>query len=109
MYGHSSDTDSLEVVSFRIHAYASAPKLEVKKIHEGTQDSSKSCIGVREVYFKKVARSLECRVFDREKLEGANVIVGPAVVEQLDATTVINPGYIGVVDCYGNIWIQPSQ
>tara|TARA_Y100000590_G_scaffold375750_1_gene440896 strand:+ start:293 stop:2404 length:2112 start_codon:yes stop_codon:yes gene_type:complete len=109
MYGHSSDTDPLEVVSFRIHAYASAPKLEVKKIHEGTQDSSKSCVGVREVYFKKVSRSLECRVYDREKLEGANLIDGPAVVEQLDATTVINPGYVGVVDGYGNICIQPSQ
>ena len=109
MYGHSSDTDPLEVVSFRIHAYARSSKLKVKKIDKGSEDSSKGCVGVRSVYFKKVARSLECGVYDREKLVGSNVINGPAVVEQLDATTVVNPGYVGTVDGYGNIWITPSQ
>ena len=35
-------------------------------------------------------------------------VEGPAVVEQLDATTVIPPGYAGRVDDYGNIWITPA-
>ncbi|PZC50444.1 MAG: N-methylhydantoinase A [Chloroflexi bacterium] len=109
MYAHSSDTDPLEVVSFRIHAYAKSPKLKVRKIRKGSEDSSKSCIGVREVYFKKVDGSLACSIYDRVKLLGSNVIDGPAVIEQLDATTVINPGYVGRVDDYGNIYITPSR
>ena len=92
-------------MSFRIHAYAKASKLKVKKIGNGSEDSSKSCTGVRKVYFKKVDSLLECSVYDRAKLLGSNVIEGPAVIEQLDATTVINPGFVGKVDDYGNICI----
>ena len=43
MYGHSSDTDAVEVVSFRVHAYASSPGLKVKRIAGGSEDSSEAC------------------------------------------------------------------
>ncbi len=45
-------------------------------------------------------------VFDRAKLAGGQVIAGPAVVEQLDATTPVYPGDRATVDAAGNIIIE---
>ena len=108
MYGHSSDTDAVEVVSFRVHAYASSPQLKVKSIAAGGQDSSAACSGSREVRFAYGGDAPKCLVYDRDRLKAGNRMNGPAVVEQLDATTVIPPGYAGRVDDYGNVWITPT-
>jgi N-methylhydantoinase A len=45
------------------------------------------------------------QVFDRTKLPKAARISGPAVVQQMDATTVIEPGAVATVDAIGNLRI----
>ena len=47
-------------------------------------------------------------LYDRRKLRSGNVIKGPAVVLQMDTTTLILPGYVGRVDDFGNILITPE-
>ncbi len=47
-------------------------------------------------------------VYDRAKLKAGNRIAGPAIVMEMDSTTVILPGHHGVVDRYGNILIYPD-
>jgi N-methylhydantoinase A len=50
----------------------------------------------------------EATIYDRSNLEAGNRIVGPAVVVEMDATTLILPDCVGVVDDYGNILIRPN-
>ena len=45
-------------------------------------------------------------VYARTMLQATHVVCGPAIVEQLDATTVIFPGQEAVVDIYGNLLIH---
>lgn len=47
----------------------------------------------------------ETPVYDRERLPLEAEINGPAILEQLDATTVINPGDVAAGDVHGNIII----
>jgi N-methylhydantoinase A len=47
----------------------------------------------------------EARVFARERLPLDVAIEGPAVIEQIDATTVIEPGAVARVDPIGNLRI----
>jgi len=48
----------------------------------------------------------EARVYQREKLgEGAR-ISGPAILQQVDATTVLEPGCEAVVDALGNLRVR---
>ena len=48
--------------------------------------------------------------YDRARLAPGQLLSGPAVVEQTDSTTVIHPGYTGVVDLHGNILIgRPAR
>jgi N-methylhydantoinase A len=36
-------------------------------------------------------------------------IVGPAIVGEMDSTTVVLPGYVAVVDAVGNLLINPDS
>ncbi|WP_173935029.1 hydantoinase/oxoprolinase family protein [Chelativorans sp. Marseille-P2723] len=57
----------------------------------------------RQVWFD--GKWLETPVYDRERLPLHAQIVGPAILEQFDATTVILPGDIAEGDALGNIMI----
>lgn len=61
-------------------------------------------VGMRRLYAS--GAWLEAAIFARERLPIGAVVDGPAVVEQLDATTVIEPGSAAHVDTSGNIRIK---
>ena len=44
----------------------------------------------------------------RDMLKSGNKIEGPAIVLEMDSTTVILSGHTGNVDKFGNILITPS-
>ena len=46
-------------------------------------------------------------VYDRSLLRQGDVIPGPAVVTEMDSTTLIETRHIGTVDAFGNILITP--
>jgi N-methylhydantoinase A len=47
-------------------------------------------------------------IYDRAKLRPGHEVAGPAIVQQDDTTTVIEPGYKGAVDRFGNILIEEA-
>ena len=51
----------------------------------------------------------DAMLYDRSKLKAGNVINGPAIVLEMDSTTLVLPGHEGQVDEYGNILITPSD
>ncbi|MDQ6437535.1 hydantoinase/oxoprolinase family protein [Mesorhizobium sp. LHD-90] len=48
-------------------------------------------------------------IYDRGKLKPGNKVPGPAVVTEMDSTTVILPDHVGVIDDVGNILIWPAD
>ena len=51
----------------------------------------------------------EGAIYDRGKLLPGNAVPGPAVVTEMDSTSVILPGHVGTVDAVGNILIWPAD
>ena len=47
-------------------------------------------------------------IYDRAKLRQGDVIPGPAIVVEMDSTTLIESGCVGTVDRVGNILIMPA-
>jgi len=47
-------------------------------------------------------------IYDRAKLRAKDVIPGPAIVIEMDSTTLIEGGCVGIVDTLGNILINPA-
>jgi N-methylhydantoinase A len=46
-------------------------------------------------------------IYDRSRLEAGDVIPGPAIVVEMDSTTLIEIDHAGTVDAQGNILINP--
>jgi len=62
--------------------------------------------GARPVYFESTKGFVETPVLERIRLApGYSVIIGPAVIEQIDCTTVVEPGQTVTVDAHGNVVI----
>jgi N-methylhydantoinase A/oxoprolinase/acetone carboxylase beta subunit len=59
----------------------------------------------RPVWFEEVG-FVETDVFLRKDFEPGDSIDGPAIVEQDDSTTVIEPGMVAVADQHGNLIVR---
>jgi N-methylhydantoinase A len=45
-------------------------------------------------------------VYDREKLSQGNIIAGPAIIEEIASTTVVEPGDTVTVNGFGHLIMQ---
>ena len=72
---------------------------------EGGEDSSEAVVATAQVYMDN--RDQEAKLYDRSKLMSGNRIVGPAIVTEMDSTTLILSDHAGEVDKFGTIIIRP--
>jgi N-methylhydantoinase A len=72
---------------------------------KGGPDASGAQIQPTRIYADGAWR--EGYIYDRSKLQPGNRIEGPAVVMEMDSTSVILPDNVGVIDEVGNILIWP--
>jgi N-methylhydantoinase A/oxoprolinase/acetone carboxylase beta subunit len=47
-------------------------------------------------------------VYERARLRAGNEVVGPAVIEQFDSTTLVEPGQRAVVDGHGFLMMEAA-
>ena len=104
--GHKAETEPVELVSLRLISLGLVPqaKLSPGKVTGRRVDVAKT--GERKVFFGKEHGVLMTQVYNRDLFEPGHRISGPAIVEQLDTTTVIQPEQEAVVDEYRNIIIK---
>jgi len=105
-YGYATTTEPTEIVNLRVTATGSINRPRFRQLDNGGPDSSHALKGEREVYFSEAGARIRCKVYDRYPLKCGNWINGPAIVEEVDSTIIIHPGYRANVDSYGNILIQ---
>jgi len=107
--GHKAETEPVELVSLRLISLGLVPqaKLSPGKVTGRKIDEAKT--GERKVFFGKEHGTLATQIYARDRLEPGHKITGPAIVEQLDTTTLIQPEQQAVVDEYGNIIIREKK
>ena len=105
LYGYAIPENPLEVVNLRLVALAKTerPKLRPASLN-GATDPPGAMVGQRDVFFK--GRPVPTHIYDRSRLTPGDVITGPAVVEQLDSTTVVWPGQSARADEYRNLLLE---
>ena len=103
-YGYASRDNPVEVVNLRVTALASMPRPDLAHdSHDTGGDPSRTVIGHRNVYFRNEPK--ETSIYDRSGLRPGDVITGPAIVEQLDSTTVVWERQTATVDSYLNLLV----
>lgn len=95
-----------ELVTLR--AAVRGPGIQVKRaaIPEGSEHAREAVIAEQRVFMD--GRPLTAAVYDRAALKAGNKLEGPAIVLEMDSTTVILPGHEARVDVRGNLLIQPA-
>ena len=99
-------SDAHELVNLRAIARASQPTVAGKKLEQGSGDPQAAVVGKQTIYYAGVEYT--ATVYDRAHLYLAQRISGPAIVVEIDSTTVILPGYYASVDSVGNLLIRPE-
>ena len=90
-YGFTADGDPVQLVTFRLEAAGTVPKARLGTHPDAGPDASAAIIGTRDVWLPEARGFVTCPVYDRDRLRAGNLIDGPAIIEQMDATTVILP------------------
>lgn len=106
LYGYAAEEEPVQMVTYRVAAIGAVTKAEFRPEPDAGADASAAIIGERKVWFPEANGFVLCPVYDREKLRAGNVINGPAIVEQMDATTVLLPGMRGKVEPYLNLILE---
>jgi N-methylhydantoinase A len=107
--GHKAETEPVELVSLRLISYGLVPQAKLSPAKATGRRVEQAQIGERNIYFGKEHGILDCRIYARDLLEPGHKIIGPAVVEQLDTTTVIQPEQEASVDEYRNLIVRPKN
>ena len=102
-YGYSAPTEPVEFVNLRLTAIGRIAKPRLRELEGNNTDIAAAQKATRSVYFAESNGYVECPIYDRYRLDPGCVLTGPAIVEEIDSTTVIHPGYRAQVDRFGNL------
>ena len=72
-------------------------------------DLDSALIEKRPVYFAERQGYVDCPVYDRYRLSVEQTVEGPAIVVEMDSTTVIHPSHKIKVDEYGTLLLSPKN
>ena len=108
LYGFAADDEPVQLVTFRVEASAVVPKARFVAQQDAGPDAGGAVIGRRQVWLPEAGGLVDCPVYDRALLRVGNRFAGPAVVEQMDATTVVLPGMTAAVEPYLNLILEAA-
>jgi N-methylhydantoinase A len=103
-YNYRRDGSPVEIYRLSVRAVGVTPKPELKR-HELNGAGAKPR-GARQVHFDSSGTAVETPLYVRDDLPAGARLDGPAIVDQLDSTTVVPPGWRAEVDEWLNIRMQ---
>ncbi|MCS6926563.1 MAG: hydantoinase/oxoprolinase family protein [Candidatus Binatia bacterium] len=106
LYRFRLDVDC-EIVNLRAVALGKGVSLTLPQGELDGPSPAHALSDEHRIYFD--GRFLTTPIYERAKLRPGNRMAGPAIVTEMDSTTVILPGFIGEVDRYFNILIKPAS
>ena len=94
-----------EIVTLRAIVQGAETFIAAGTLEEGGADAAEAVVATTTVFMDN--RDQDAKIYDRSKLKSGNQIDGPAIVTEMDSTTLILSGHVGEVDQFGTIIIRP--
>jgi len=111
-YGRHFTEKEVELVNLRVVGVGRIPTVTPKTLPEGSETpDAPARTGARPVVFEVDGKPvpLEASVYLRAALKAGNRLAGPAVVQQMDTTTLIPPQVVATVDRHGNLVVRLQE
>ena len=96
-----------ELVNLRAVAMGLALELPALTLQKGDGDPSQAKLRDHSLWMDGAEQ--QGAIYDRSRLDAGDVIKGPAIVVEMDSTTLIETRHVGRVDDHGNILITPES
>jgi len=103
-YGHSDPSAEIEVINYRCVARG--------RLYRGAMPAARTMRqptpaprSVRDVWFGAAGR-LPTPIYERDDLDPGHRVDGPAVIEQMDTTTLVMPGTTATIDAALNLILE---
>jgi N-methylhydantoinase A len=100
-YGHANACEKVQMVNVRLTATGRLPPIQLVQRSTMREPVPRE----RRVWFPD-AGVMTCHVLHRDALTGGDVVAGPAIIDALDCTAVIPPGWVGRVDRQGFVHLR---
>jgi len=105
VYGRLLDNIPIRVLNLRVSTLGKRPKFDLTLLAPTAGvDLAQARRGMRQVWFDGAFHETE--VYERLPLSVGEIVPGPALLEQPDATVFIEPDLTGCVDQFGNLVIS---
>ena len=105
LYGYSyAGKELVELVNVGVTGLGLLKRPHVPQAQPAGKSPEQARTGQTAVYFSK--STLDTPVYDRSALQAGNEMSGPAIIQQYDATTVVEPGWSGRVDQWGTLRLE---
>lgn len=106
-FGREFRDNDVEIVNIRVIGVGRIPELQWPKVESNGVDPRPAFKYDKDVVFERNGKpdAMRTKVYERTKLQQGNVIVGPAIVEQMDSTVLVAPGWEATVDSFGDLII----
>src|SRR5262249_37850126 len=105
-YGFVAAGDPVQIVTLRLEATGVVRKAELMAHPEAGPDAAGAIIQRRPVWLEDAGDFVVTPIYGRADLRHGNRFAGPAVVEQMDATTLVPTGMTARVDQWLNLVLE---
>ncbi|MBE7161880.1 MAG: hydantoinase/oxoprolinase family protein, partial [Williamsia herbipolensis] len=94
-----------EVINLRVTVSGPRPQVAFTELEQGSEDPSAALLRESQVWMDGGRTS--AGIYDRATLQAGNVVRGPAIVTEMDSTTLVLSGHAATVDPSGCLVIRP--
>jgi N-methylhydantoinase A len=108
LYGFAADDEPVQLVTFRVEATGVVPKATFTPMPLTRSDPAGALVGHRPIWIPELNAFAQSPVYERDRLRAGNKFDGPAIVEQMDATTFVPGGMTAQVDAWLNLILEPA-
>jgi N-methylhydantoinase A len=108
-YGFAAPGEPAQIVTLRLEARGAVATAESADIATAEAGTVPMQTGHRDVYIVECGGWLGCPIYERGGLLAGHQIEGPAIIEQMDATTLLLPGQWATVDRVGNLIVRECE
>ncbi|MFI7542154.1 hydantoinase/oxoprolinase family protein [Actinoplanes sp. NPDC049599] len=95
-----------ELVNARATVTGPRPRVAPIRLEAGDGDATAARTGETRIYVD--GGFVDAGLYDRLKLRAGDVVPGPAIVVEMDSTTLVLPGHTATADAGGSLLIRPS-
>ena len=103
LYGYRIPREEIEFLNLNVAARAAHQSIELPKIKAGGEAVS---IGTAPVILPGDEEPTEIPLYDRETFGAGTTVTGPAIIGQMDTTTLLARDAVATIDEYGHMLIE---